>query len=423
MAVIVRGGEVPSQSPIDAASNQGAAGIRTVEFPDGSLSTDYLPAETLRVFAKTLDEAIRQWRVALPAPAVVSDDFRIDGYIMRDESVFRAEALIDDRVPNFPYGYALADRFWLRAQPDENYTRHLMLHEAFHSFVWHHFTSVGPHWIAEGMAEMYATHQVIEDEIRVGIVPSARDGFEQWGRFRKLQEMRRDDEVPTLSTLFSLRPNLKGDIATYSASWLAVRLLRSRQSTRELMDQWIESGFGGLSADQVVEDLGDQWPVVNALWKLAILEADFGETITIKPPKLVLDLPPWDGSPTRHKVAANQSWYVVPFLFEPGAELTVYARGEAILANDPRPWMSQPPGITIRYHQGKPLGQLLAAWVPIDETDSERSSGLLSVPVIQSVGQKKRLDAPEGLSWLLLRINDAAGELGDNQGSYEVVLR
>jgi hypothetical protein len=78
-------------------------------------------------------------------------------------------------------------------------------------------------------------------------------------------------------------------------------------------------------------------------------------------------------------------------------------------------WISQPPGITIRYVKHQPLGRLLATIVPIP---AEAGTQVWE-PVAIGRDAKLPIDK-DGL--LMLKINDAVGDLGDNEGSLQVFI-
>ena len=58
---------------------------------------------------------------------------------MRNEATFRSHGLIPIQVPDFNFGYALNQQIWIKAQPSEYYTRHLVLHEGVHAYMFDAF--------------------------------------------------------------------------------------------------------------------------------------------------------------------------------------------------------------------------------------------------------------------------------------------
>ena len=98
------------------------------------------------------------------------------------------------------------------------------------------------------------------------------------------------------------------------------------------------------------------------------------------------------------------------------------ATGSFTLADEPRPWISEPQGISIRYFQGHPLGMLLAA------IHDETSEGILqagtkhdSMLRVIPIGRKRRFKA-EFSGTIYFRINDSFSELADNTGTVHITI-
>ena len=88
------------------------------------------------------------------------------------------------------------------------------------------------------------------------------------------------------------------------------------------------------------------------------------------------------------------------------------------LADKPKPWISEADGITYRYHNGRPLGQLIAAIRSTSSTEGEPESMLK----ITGLSSKSRLDATTS-GTLYLRLNDHPAELADNNGTVSIEVR
>ena len=87
------------------------------------------------------------------------------------------------------------------------------------------------------------------------------------------------------------------------------------------------------------------------------------------------------------------------------------------MAKTTKPWISEPGGITLRYNQGRPLGMLLAAIRPDDPAANNPSGLIQPIPV----GPGTTLEAKHP-GTLYFRINDSAGQLGDNRGTASVEI-
>jgi hypothetical protein len=121
-----------------------------------------------------------------------------------------------------------------------------------------------------------------------------------------------------------------------------------------------------------------------------------------------------NGGNGRTTVEADRGWQNSGLSLEAGKKYKVTATGRYQVASEVLPWVSEPPGISIRYVRGRPLGQLLAVVRP--NRDSGGSSPFLKPIVIGA----ERTITPTETGTLYLKINDSGGALGDNQGQAEV---
>ena len=114
--------------------------------------------------------------------------------------------------------------------------------------------------------------------------------------------------------------------------------------------------------------------------------------------------------PVKLTVAADRGWQNTGVRLEAGVRYKLTATGQYTLAGEPKPWISEPNGVTIRYHRGLPLGILLAVVRP---EDSQQGPSPFFKPDVIGLGATIE---PEQTGTLYLRINDFAGELADNTG-------
>jgi hypothetical protein len=120
--------------------------------------------------------------------------------------------------------------------------------------------------------------------------------------------------------------------------------------------------------------------------------------------------------PVKLTIAADRGWQNTGVRLEAGARYQLTASGQYTLADEPKPWVSEPNGVTIRYHRGLPLGILLAVVRP-DETAQGPSPFFKP----DAIGPGSAIE-PKETGTLYLRINDFAGELADNTGTAEVTV-
>jgi hypothetical protein len=137
-------------------------------------------------------------------------------------------------------------------------------------------------------------------------------------------------------------------------------------------------------------------------------------TLDLRPGK------PWGtpAQPVEFDVAANRGWQTSGAFVEKGKTYRIDATGKCILAQVPKPWESEPQGISIRYHDGQPLGRLLATIrKPSLDAKSPYTAMLQAIPV----GRNLEF-TPDVSGTLYFRVNDFWNELGDNQGTYAVQI-
>ena len=91
---------------------------------------------------------------------------------------------------------------------------------------------------------------------------------------------------------------------------------------------------------------------------------------------------------------------------------------KVVLERKPRPWVTQPQGISIVYSEGRPIGTLLAA-VHREPQESETDESMLKELV---VGRKTTFRASTS-GTLYFRINGHWNSLANNDGRYSVVVR
>jgi hypothetical protein len=122
--------------------------------------------------------------------------------------------------------------------------------------------------------------------------------------------------------------------------------------------------------------------------------------------------------PQRIEIRADRGWQSTRVLVAKGRRYELVASGQFTLAEKPKPWVSEADGITFRYHNARPLGQLLSTIRPTKATDNEREPML----DVRPLGNTSSFEAPR-TGTLYLRLNEHPGELADNRGSVTVEIR
>jgi hypothetical protein len=152
---------------------------------------------------------------------------------------------------------------------------------------------------------------------------------------------------------------------------------------------------------------------------LACHDLNYGFDWNREQVKLSAKDPVWNGSDLQLEVRPDQGWQSCGVRIPRDAKISISAEGEITLADQPKPWTSQPSGITFQYHRGRPLGQLQFCLLPnANDPQAKRIKPL----EIQEVSEPSMVNVPE-YSWLLFRINDECGKMNDNRGSYQVSIK
>ena len=383
------------------------------------LITD-LDAEQASRLTEAFDAAVPQWQSTYRLDQNQTNDFVVRAFVMVDRERFRRDGWLPDTLPPFAFGYALDDRVFVNRAESEYYTRHLLLHEGVHSLFLHVHRHTGPYWFAEGTAEWLATHRSGDDGLRIGIVPESPESAPYWARVTVLDRMKRDGELPSVGSVLSMPPTTEGNLNRYAPAWSMMRMLATYDDTRSIITKPSELTLDSLLRfnRMFTERHPGGRTLWSARWRVWCESVGYGMQPERHRTTLSIDDPAFDGSTFRRDVTADRGFQSVGVVFPAGTTIEIRAIGDCVLANQPKPWRSEPQGVSIRYVNDRPLGRLIAMVLPKRPDDAP----VLPPAEIVSVGRGStiRFDQP---SWLLLRINDATGELDDNTGGYPVRIR
>ena len=159
------------------------------------------------------------------------------------------------------------------------------------------------------------------------------------------------------------------------------------------------------------------WQELCEEWQLFIAGLEYGYDLRRTAVDFTPGKPlPADGASVT--VAADRGWQNAGVRLEAGTKYVLRASGRYQVADKPQPWRCEPGGVSIRYYQGRPLGMLLAAVRP-DKPEPDAPSALLK-PIEVGLGTTL---TPEQSGTLFFKINDSAGELGDNAGELKVEVK
>jgi hypothetical protein len=167
-------------------------------------------------------------------------------------------------------------------------------------------------------------------------------------------------------------------------------------------------------SSQLRQTLGDEWPRVLEEWQLFVANLEYGYDLTREAVEYqVGEKLPANGRTVT--LAADRGWQSSGVLVEEGKSYRVTATGRYTVAQSPHPWPCEPNGVTLRYHDGLPLGVLLGTVRPETFAENQVSAFLNPGPI----GTARTIRAP-ATGVLYLRINDSPAELADNEETLKV---
>jgi len=220
----------------------------------------------------------------------------------------------------------------------------------------------------------------------------------------------------TLSKIFAYSGTLHAGVEPYGWCWAAAAFFdrhpRYRDRFRQLHRHVTGADFDQLGAEIFADDRAR----LNEDWQLFVANVDYGYDFRRMEVELSAGKPLGSNSESV-AVAADRGWQSSGIALESGQKYRLHAQGQYVVAQDQKPWTSEPGGVTIRYYHGLPLGILLAA-IRSDEPGTNNPSGLAN-PIV--IGLDATLDVRHP-GTLYLRINDSAGSLDDNSGAASVEI-
>lgn len=391
---------------LTAAANVEAQAIRRLEGRHLTLLTDLPSSPEVDRLPRAFDEAVPQWAEFFRVDPKRVADWHLTGCLMADRQRFRAAGLLGSDVPEFRHGYCEADRLWLDDQPSDYYRRHLLLHEGTHGFQ-QAFAGAGPPWQQEGVAELLATHRLDEQgRVVLGVFPARKEDVPRWGRIGLVRRAIEDGRALTLPEVLAFGPSAHQEDEAYAWCWaLCVLLDRDPRYGDALREAAHDPGAMQKLNEALAADASLRWP-----WREFTSGLEYGfdlDKASITPSRKA----PQAVDRAEFTVGADRGWQATGCRLEAGQGYALRATGRFVVAKADRDWVSEPPGVSIRYHAGRPLGQLLAAVV-----DDE------GVAETWAVGSRQTIMPPRS-GTLFLKINDSPAELADNRGEVRVEIR
>lgn len=402
---------------VHAAPNEPPAGepapLRELSSKHLLLVTDLAPSSEVDAYPQVFDQAFPQWCEYFGIDPTQHADWRARCYLMKSRERFKAAGLLPEVLPEFKSGYTRGDQIWLLDQPGDYYRRHMLLHEGTHAFMYSLVGSACPPWYFEGVAELLATHRSADGKLTLNVFPQSREDVPLLGRIdvvRRAYAARRAQSLPRIFAL-DQRAHMQND--PYAWCWAAAALFdghpRYQKQFREMARVADKDDF----AQRWQAALGDNASRLDEDWQLFVANLDYGYDFARMDFEAAPGAP-LDAAGAKVTMQADRGWQPSGVQLTAGKKYRLRATGSYEVGQDPRPWRCEPGGVTIRYHQGQPLGILLAAIR--DDKPSKASSGLIK-PLVIGTGATI---TPQISGTLYLRVNESAGQLSDNAGTLEV---
>ncbi len=401
-----------------------AHGIRKIVGKHLTLYTNLAEDEQIDILPQVFDLAVPQWCAYFGINPAMLADWHIRGCLIKDikdRNVFEAVGLLPAELPPFHNGYSMDRELWLYQQQSDYYRRHLLLHEGTHGFMNEALGGSGSPWYREGMAEMSATHAYQDGQLRLGYFPARREEVPRLGRIELVQTATATGGVKPLGAVLNYDNRAHLENEPYAWCWALAKFLdtharyqeRFRSLPRHVRDLNFTERFSELFARD--------WSELDEEWQLFAGSLQYGHDIA----RTAIDFKPGvrlAASGASVDVLADRGWQNSGLRLVSGNNYRFTAEGRFQVDDKPMVWWSEPGGVTIRYHDGRPLGMLLGVvrpGQPRRPRSGEELEGRSPFLAPFEIGTGTTLK-PEVSGTLYLKINDSPGELDDNAGRVQV---
>jgi hypothetical protein len=268
----------------------------------------------------------------------------------------------------------------------------------------------------EGIAELLATHHWSNGKLALPHFPARAAEVPKLGRIEIVQSDFKRGQAKYLAQVLALKNQAYLDNGPYAWSWAAAAFLYGHPAYRARFQSLLKRpAYGDFNETLKQAYERDAQPLAEE-WQVFVSELSHGYDFERTRLDFLPGQPLTTGTNFKLEVAADRGWQNSGLRLDAGKRYRVVASGQYTLADVPKPWVSEPNGVTIRYHRGLPLGIVLAVVRP-DEA-GQAPSPFFSPQVI---GLGATLE-PKQTGTLYLRINDFAGELADNRGVASVTV-
>lgn len=382
------------------------SGIRFLAGKRIQFFTDLPSAPELDQFPIVLDLALEKIAGSFGIPQENLDLFHIDAFLIGNKEPFQKQGILDN-VPDFENGYSSINRIFAMDQRFDYYNRFLLIHELVHSFMFEIFGQLEPYWFSEGCAEYTALYRWNGKEMELGILPSDPSETPGFERLRTIQKDVQKGAIKSLEEIFAFGPRDYVGTRGYAWSWAFVLFMSNHPSYKNefrkmpylMMFDHPNERFKALYKDRMNE-LRFDW---NDFVRSFDYRYNFDQMVVDHTPGTVLE------GQKDLDFSLDRGWQNSGIRMEAGKQYRIRAVGNYQISDPRGDLPCTPGGITFRYYQGYPIGQLLGILFT-ETTESDR---------IFPIGNGTRI-TPERSGTLYLRINDSGGKIGRNKGNFKV---
>ena len=423
LAAVLAVAQTAIAQPLDDARIQ-SSGIRKLTSRHLVLYTDLPSDPEIDKLPAVFDLAVPQWAEYFDVEPSKTTNWQARGFLIGERRRFEALGLMPAGNDQFVNGISMGADLWFYDQPTPYYRRHLLLHEGTHVFMATQLGGCGPGWYMEGAAELMATHRLNEQSGRLTlrIMPRDRREVPMLGRIKLIQDAAAAGRAMTLPGVMQIDNRRQLGNEDYAWSWAAAKFLdtnpRYGKRFRQLKQHVLDANFNEI----VRREYQAEWDDLTAEWQafVAALDHDYDfERMTIDMKRGQ----PLSTAVNQLQIAADHGWQSSGIWLDAGTPYRVEASGRFVIAREQvdgalQPWPCEPGGVTIEYHDGRPLGMLIGAIV--GEGASDNAQAGFAAPIEIGLGTTI---TPTVSGTLYLRVNDFAARLDDNRGAVTVAIQ
>ena len=252
-----------------------AAKIRELKGHYLTLYTDLPPGHAVDSLPEAFDQAFGQWLRYFHVN-VGGQLAPIVACLMHDRERFVAAGLLPADLPAFDHAYFRGNRLWVLDQQDDYYRRHLLLHEGTHAFMNTMLGACGPPWFMEGIAELLATHALVDGKVVLNQFPTDAEEVPGWGRVELVRGAVAAGRRLSIDDILTYDARAHEEVEPYGWCWAIAAFLdghpRYQKRFRELASHPDSKDFN----DRFRAAFEADWAELAEEWQLFAAHLEYG---------------------------------------------------------------------------------------------------------------------------------------------------